>query len=119
MKSPIPPETRQQVLIRDAHSCRYCGMGWRLEIHHRKGRGGSDPHQIAGLITLCSDCHRWATEHPAEAYRLGLSIRRLGDDEPDEVPYADRQGCLWALTSDGERFRLPIRVPLDSAREAG
>lgn len=96
-------------MVRDAWTCRYCLVGWRLEIHHRQGRQakkGRSPHRLSNLLTLCADCHHWATEHPAEAYRLGLSLRRLGDDEPDEVPYADRWGVLWMLTDDGDRIRL-------------
>ena len=37
---------------------------------------------------------------------MGLSVRRIGLDEPDEVPYYDSARVLWALNDDGDRWRL-------------
>lgn len=58
--------------------------GWPLEcgepateVHHRRGRVGAlltDPRYFAAL---CHDHHRYATEHPAIAYELGVSERRV------------------------------------------
>ena len=44
MRPPIPTQTREAVVIRDMHCCARCYEGWRLEIHHRKGRGGKVQH---------------------------------------------------------------------------
>ena len=108
MKTKLTPEIREKVILRDANLCRYCMEGWDLEIHHRQGRGGSNPNRLSNLLTLCRADHRHATEHPQWAYENGLSVRRIGLDEPDEVPFRDKYGLLWALTDEGDLFRLPI-----------
>jgi hypothetical protein len=53
-----------------------CGNA-SAELHHKKGRVGrllTDPDHFAAL---CSGCHRYVTEHPAEAIALGISESRL------------------------------------------
>lgn len=61
---------------------------------------------MSGLVLLCPSCHLRATTHPEWAYQLGLSVRRVGLDETDEIPFTDCYGQLWALTDDGDRFRI-------------
>jgi len=48
---------RQQVLLRDAYSCRICACPDNLEVHHRsyKRRG---EESLSDLIVLCADCHQ-------------------------------------------------------------
>ncbi len=107
-RTPLPAATYEQVMVRDAHTCRWCSSGLRPEVHHRQGRGGKTPHRLSNLIVLCSEHHRYVTEHPEWAYAIGLSVRRIGLDEPDEVPYYDSARVLWALNDDGDRWRLSL-----------
>lgn len=108
MKTKLTPEIREKVILRDAHICRYCFAGWNLEVHHRQGRGGDNPNRLSNLISLCSACHKWCTEHPEMAYKLGLSVKRIGLDQPDEIPFRDSAGGVWALTDEGDLIRQPI-----------
>lgn len=108
MKTKLTPEIREKVILRDAHICRYCFAGWNLEIHHRQGRGGGDPNRLSNLLTLCRPCHQRCTENPEMAYALGLSVKRIGLDQPDEIPFQDVYGQRWGLTDEGDLFRLPI-----------
>lgn len=105
---PLPPATYEAVMIRDAYTCRWCSSGFRPEVHHRQGRGGKTPHRLSNLLVLCAEHHRYATEHPQWAYETGLSVRRTGLDQPDEVPYLDLSGALWVLDDDGSRDRILI-----------
>lgn len=108
--TPIPIGIRQRVFERDAFCCLYCKSGQSgLEIHHRQGRlarRGQDPHRMSGLVLLCPSCHLTATTNPEWAYQLGLSVRRVGLDETDEIPFADCYGMLWRLNDAGDRFRI-------------
>ena len=43
------------------------------DVHEVKTRArGGDYLDAANCIGVCRPCHRWITEHPAEAHRLGL-----------------------------------------------
>jgi len=108
VKTKLTAEIRERVVLRDTQVCRYCLAGWQLEIHHRQGRGGDNPNRLSNLLTLCSSCHKWVTEHPEMAYQLGLSVKRVGLDQPDEVPFRDSTGRMWCLDDEGNLFRLPI-----------
>ena len=109
MTRQMAPAVRAAVLLRDAYVCRNCLAGVLVEIHHRQGRAGDNLNRLSNLLTLCPPCHRFVTEHPDAAYKAGLSVRRTGLDQPDEVPYIDSYGLMWALTDDGQRIQLPIR----------
>lgn len=103
-------DVRWQVFMRDRQNCARCG-GPGIEIHHRVGRGAggsSDPaiNLPANLVLLCSRCHRHLTEHPAEAYETGWSVRRNSQDDPDQVPLTDSWGFRFRLTNDGQIERL-------------
>lgn len=43
-----------------------------LEVHHIHGRGGSNPHRLTNLITLCRNHHRLADKG-----RLAYNLERL------------------------------------------
>lgn len=49
------------------------------EIHHKKGRVGEYFLDTRFWLPSCSPCHKWITEHPAEAEAIGLSLSRLTD----------------------------------------
>lgn len=64
-RASIPPSTRLAVLVRDRYACRVqgCRNTRFLAVHHlnpRAAGGGNDP---SNLITLCSECHRWAHDN--------------------------------------------------------
>jgi 5-methylcytosine-specific restriction endonuclease McrA len=56
---------RKQVLLRDGFTCRACGTGGEVDVHHKKLRsaGGQDTSQ--NLVALCRKCHSLV-----HAYRL-------------------------------------------------
>lgn len=54
----IPQEMRVQVLERDAHRCRYCGVAVEItwaQLDHYEPRG---PNTAANLVTSCPPCNR-------------------------------------------------------------
>lgn len=52
-----------------------CTGGYE-QTHHWAGRVGKDPHRLANLRSCCAACHRYVTEHPAEAIANGWSGSR-------------------------------------------
>lgn len=67
---------RALVEERDRGICQRCGA-MATECHHMGGRVGARMWDESLLVMLCSDCHRWATEHPSEAIAAGWSVRRV------------------------------------------
>lgn len=88
----------KKVLIRDLNLCRACGMSGK-EVHHiiPMIMGGRD--EIDNMITLCSECHRFAPNTPEEFENYlnlggkvipdlyGIALRRLEEKgaEPAKV----------------------------------
>lgn len=48
------------------------------EIHHRRGRIGELLTDTRYWSGLCHSDHAWVTNHPRDAYELGISERRTG-----------------------------------------
>ena len=47
------------------------------QLHHRLGRGqGGALMDEANVLPVCAACHRYLTDHPAEARALGISKGR-------------------------------------------
>ena len=72
----VYPERREQVWERGNGMCEFCGMAAMGEVHHRAGRGGSDPHRLDNLVGLCSPCHSRAHLEPVWARSVGLMVSR-------------------------------------------
>jgi len=47
------------------------------DIHHRKGRLGTNLLDTSTWLPLCRSCHNWIEIHPEEAKLLGFSENRL------------------------------------------
>ena len=52
------------------------------QVHHKRGRGGDDPHSLTNLLGVCLPCHEWIERHRDAAYRLGLLVRRNAVERP-------------------------------------
>lgn len=82
---------------RDQGRCVRCGHFGDMERDHRQNRTAWNT-VVSNLQLLGSDracgCHRWKTEHPADAARDGFAVSRWAD--PAETP-AYRYGVGWVL----------------------
>lgn len=66
-----PPGRRQEALWRDRWACQKCGYcapdGADLEVHHKVEVSQGGGHELANLVTLCSDCHaEWTFCQPPD-----------------------------------------------------
>lgn len=52
--------TQNKVLERDKHTCKRCGSGEKLVVHHIVPYRESKTHDLSNLITLCMSCHNKA-----------------------------------------------------------
>mgnify|MGYP001596007379 CR=1 FL=1 len=85
---PVTPTLREAVLERDNWVCVGLKLGWashtgppwmdvwRLELDHVRSSGAlgkKSRSTLDNLVTLCSTCHCWKTEHGREARPLLLA----------------------------------------------
>lgn len=68
---------KRQTFLEANPCCLRCG-GTATEVHHAKGRVGDLLLNEEHWRPACSDCHRYITEHPAEAIERGWSLPRVG-----------------------------------------
>ncbi len=47
------------------------------DVHHKRGRIGSNYLDVSTWLAVCRKCHRWIEDNPKEAKELGLSENRL------------------------------------------
>lgn len=104
MSTRMPRDVWQRVHDREGGSCLRCGKRGEV-VHHRQGRGGADPHALGGLAHLCVPCHLHIHAHPAESYESGWMVRRLGEDDPEQIPVETLRGELLFLINDGAVIR--------------
>lgn len=57
--------------------CVRCGAP-STELHHARGRVGTDLLDEDTFRAMCHDCHLYAGANPQEAYAQGWSLRRIG-----------------------------------------
>lgn len=57
--------------------CQWCGRQ-ATEVHHKAGRVGLLLTDVSRWAALCREDHQYVTEHPAWAFEVGLSERRVG-----------------------------------------
>ncbi|WP_083213337.1 HNH endonuclease [Mycobacterium malmoense] len=81
-------KTRPLLRQRGDHVCEVCGLEFANNAHHRKNKSQGGQDDLSNLLLLCGSgttgCHGWITEHPAEAYAKGWSVRST--DDPADVP---------------------------------
>lgn len=56
--------------------CLRCGA-LATEVHHKAGRVGGLLLDESKWAAVCAGCHRYITEHPAEAVDRGWSLLRV------------------------------------------
>lgn len=103
---------RDTVKARSTGVCERCGLFSGKEIHHRLSRqmGGTRRAAInyaSNLVHLCSSCHRYVTEHPADAGGFGWVLRSW--QSPLEVP-VQLAAHGWSVLDDAGGFMpaLPL-----------
>lgn len=72
----VPPDIRRAMFERDRMLCAWCRRpGGHLDPHHRlpRSRGGRDTLEC--LVSVHRGCHRYLTEHPAEATERGFLVQ--------------------------------------------
>lgn len=99
------------VTARDAGRCVRCGANWRIQRDHRKNRSQGGPTACSNLQLLCSACHQWKTEHPAQATRTGYAVPgyvRATDEWParrlEHDPVTHALAHVFALYDDAGRI---------------
>ena len=81
----VDQATREKILERDGHQCRFCGNASNLEVHHiRREPDGMDVHDQTNLTTLCRDCHLWFHQMPSGDT---LPVELTEADQAELVPY--------------------------------
>jgi hypothetical protein len=89
MKSLIGEKVaRLTVYTRSARRCERCGINRAVQWHHRKNRSQGGLWQAANGLDLCVGCHKHVTEHPAEAYDKGWSVRAAFNPAETSVEHA-------------------------------
>jgi hypothetical protein len=83
---------KQACFTRDEGMCRRCSCP-AADCHHRKpkGMGGTSDTErafgLAGLISVCRECHSWIHAHPEISYEEGWLVHSWQD--PADVPLKD------------------------------
>lgn len=99
------------VTLRDRGVCQRCGFQGHVERDHRQGRDKFNTTP-ANLQLLCGpfapeQCHKWKTEHPADAYAQGWTVPRGAD--PVEWPARRRiRGVLAWVLYDNDGYWVEI-----------
>lgn len=117
MADQIPIENRQLVQGRAFGRCERCLKATLCGHHHHrrpKGIGGSrlpDRHDVANLVWLDAQCHRWVHDHPADSAESGFIVPRSSGRHPLEVPITDLAGQTRFLDNLGQYLTEPAEVP--------
>jgi len=79
---PRMAENSARLLVRQRSGgvCERCGSAKATEWHHRRNRSQGGPWSASNGLDLCSQDHRWITEHPDEACAKGLSVKSWDDE---------------------------------------
>ena len=108
MADQIPRPNRQLVQGRAFGRCERCLKPTLSGHHHHrrpKGLGGSrlpDRHDVANLVWLCPEDHRWAHANPRAAAESGFIVPRSSGRHPLEVPITNLAGETKWLDNEGQ-----------------
>lgn len=69
LNSPEWKAKRRQRLALDKYTCRLCGSGKNLHVHHISYKNLGKPEELDDLITLCDKCH--ARVHERDLNNIG------------------------------------------------
>lgn len=100
---------RRIVAERSNGVCELCDQARAGEWHHRLPRGRGGRWEPSNGLHLCTGCHRWVTEHPAESYDEGWLLRR--GESPEHMPVRTWRGYLL-LDDAGDYTLLGWEKPL-------
>ena len=104
----IPAATRRLLRQRSDGACECCGLQLATNAHHRKNKSQLGADSLSNLLHLCGSgttgCHGYITEHPAESYLKGWSVRST--EEPRDSPVLYR-GSLVILDDLGNLESYP------------
>lgn len=78
-------EAYAAVTVRDGNRCVRCRRFGSVQRDHRQNRDRFNT-VVEGLQLLCLECHKFKTEHPAEAIREGWGMPRNTLLTPAEWP---------------------------------
>lgn len=99
----IPRIVRAAVMARADGKCEICGIGARLEVHHRLARSHGGKHEVENLLALCgwgnhTGCHGKAHSDSLR-YVHGWAVRTGYD--PGAVLVLYRGKLCWLLADGG------------------
>ena len=77
---------RRLVSGRSGGVCEVCAGARATEWHHRCNRSQGGRWTAANGLHLCSECHRWITEHPDAAAEAGRGWVVRSWQDPLTVP---------------------------------
>ncbi len=104
----LTSKERERLAARSDGICEKCGVAQATNWHHRKNRSQGGKNNMGNAMHLCGSgntgCHGYITEHPAESYDKGWSVR--SGFNPADVPVL-RRGEWAILTEDGFMFLPP------------
>ena len=90
--------TRPAVEGRSGGICEYCSAHLAKDMHHRKSAGVGGQWHPANIIHICRGCHRFITEHPNWAWKLGLIVKSTED--PAQRPVTREDGTMFQPSDD-------------------
>jgi len=96
----LSPGVRRLLRERADGMCEVCGLEQATNAHHRKNRSQRGQDDLSNLMLVCGSgttkCHGWITEHPADSYINGWSVRSTGN--PARTPVLYRGS--WVVLDD-------------------
>lgn len=71
---------RRLVFLAEHERCDFPGgcVNAAQDVHHKRGRVGVDLLDESRWLACCRPHHDWIGLHPAAAYEMGVSERRIG-----------------------------------------
>lgn len=91
-ESALERDARKGTRKRSRGICECCGKRRACEWHHRRNRSQGGEWSLANGVDLCTQCHQWIGEHPAESYRLGWLVPN--GVKPEDWP-VERRPKQW------------------------